>query len=74
MKKQTGIAKDRYKFFKDQMNVININNRKDDIKKKDAEIHDEGHGYIGDEYKELTDNIFKSRLRDGDLHLTEFDN
>ena len=31
MKKQTGIAKDQYKSFKDQINVIN-NNREDDVK------------------------------------------
>ena len=32
------------------------------------------HSYIGDEYKDLIDNNFKSRLRDGYFHLTEFDN
>ena len=33
-----------------------------------------GHSYIGDEYKDLIDNIFKSRLRDGDFCLTKTDN
>ena len=33
-----------------------------------------GHSYIGDEYKDLIDNIFKSRLRDGDFCLTKIDN
>ena len=31
MKKQTGIAKDQYKFFRDQINAIN-NNREDVVK------------------------------------------
>ena len=30
--------------------------------------------YIGDEYKNLIGKIFKFRLMDGDLHLTNFDN
>ena len=34
-KKQTGIAKDQSKFFKDQMNAVNSNNTEDDIKKDD---------------------------------------
>ena len=32
------------------------------------------HGSIGDEYKNITANIFKFRLKDGDLHVTDFDN
>ena len=40
MKKQTDMAKDQCKFFKIQMNAINSNNRKDDIKKEDDEIVD----------------------------------
>ena len=32
------------------------------------------HSYIGDEYKDLIDDIFKVRLRDGDMHLKVFDN
>ena len=32
------------------------------------------HGYIGDKYEELIDNISKSRLRDRDFRLTEFHN
>ena len=57
LKKQTGIAKIQYKFFKDHMNAIN-NNRKYNIKKQDVEMDDVEHGYIGDEYKDLIDNIF----------------
>ena len=37
LKKQTGIAKDQHKFFKDQINA-NSNNRKDGVKIKDDEI------------------------------------
>ena len=73
LKAQTGFAKDRYMLFKDQMNVNN-NNRKDDIKKENIEIDNMDHAYIGDKHKGLIDNIFKFRLRDGDLHLTKFDN
>ena len=56
------------------MNANNNSNRKDDIKKEDDEIVDVNHSYISDEYKDLIENVFKSRLKDGDLHLTEFDN
>ena len=73
LKAQTGIAKNHYKLFKDQMNVNN-NNRKDYIKKEDLEIDNIDHAYIDDKYKGLIDNIFKFRLRDGDLHLTKFYN
>ena len=73
LKAQTGIAKNHYKLFKDQMNVNN-NNRKDYIKKEDIEIDNIDHAYIDDKYKGLIDNIFKFRLRDGDLHLTKFYN
>ena len=73
LKKQTGIEKDQYKCFKDQINV-NKKNRKDDIKKKKCWIDDLEHGYIGDKYEELIDNISKSRLRDRDFRLTEFHN
>ena len=73
LKALTGIAKNQYKIFKDQMNV-NKNNREDDTKKEDTEIDNMNHGYTGDEYKDKIENIFKFRLRDGDLHLTEFDN
>ena len=58
LKKQTGIAKDQYKFSKDQINVNN-DNRKDDIKKEDGEIDDVDHSYIGDEYKDLINNFLK---------------
>ena len=73
LKAQTSIAKNHYKLFKDQMNVNN-NNRKDYIKKEDLEIDNIDHAYIDDKYKGLIDNIFKFRLRDGDLHLTKFYN
>ena len=36
MKKQTDIAKDRYKFLKDQINV-NDNNREDDVETEDVD-------------------------------------
>ena len=56
------------------MNSIN-NNREGDIYTEDGEIIDNGdHIYIGDEYKDLIDNIFKSGLRNEDLHHTNFDN
>ena len=68
LKKQRGIAIDQYTFFKDQIH----NNREDDIKKENIKIDDVDHGYIGNEYKNSIDNIYKSRLRDGDLRLIEF--
>ena len=73
LKAHTGIAKNQYKLFKDQMNVNN-NNKKDDITKVDIELDNEDHAYTGYEYKDLIDNIFKFRLRDGDFCLTKFDN
>ena len=67
--------KDQYKFFKDQINLNNNNNGKDDIRKEDdGKILDVDQSYIYDEYKDVIDNILKFRLRDGDLHLTEYDN
>ena len=51
MKRQTDIAKDEYKLFKDQMNVININ-RKDGVMTEDGKII-EGEAYeYRDEYKD----------------------
>ena len=70
MKKQAGIGKGQHKVFKDQMNAINDNNRKDDVKKEDGEVEVMDHSYIGNEYKDLIDNIFESRLSNGDLCLT----
>ena len=49
LKRQTDIAKDHYKVFKDQINVINNNNRKDDIKGEDDEIDDIDYIHIDDE-------------------------
>lgn len=46
--------------------------RTDGIKKDDIEI-DVNYGCIGNEYKDLIDNIFKFRLKDGHLRFTEFD-
>ena len=60
------------KDYKDQMKINN--NGEDDIEKEDIEVDNVDHPYIGDEYKDLIDDIFKVRLRDGDLCLTEFDN
>ena len=53
LKKQTGIAKDQYKFFKDEVKVIN-NNRENHVKVEDS-VKTEGgviienmhHRYIG---------------------------
>ena len=56
MKRQTDIAKDEYKLFKDQMNVININ-RKDGVMTEDGKII-EGEGYeYRDEYKDYIINV-----------------
>ena len=74
LRKETGIAKDQYKFFKGQINVVN-NKREDDVKAEDGEIiHNVRHRYFGDEYKNLIANIFKCGLMDGHLHVTNFDN
>ena len=80
LKKQNGIAKDQYKFFKNQVNVIN-NNREDNVQGEDSVRIEDGeiidnvhHRYIGVEYKNLNGSIFKLGLLDGDLRLTNFDN
>ena len=57
LKKQTGFTKDRYKFFKDQMNVI-INIRKEDIKIGGDEIDSVNHSCIADGNKDLIEQIF----------------
>ena len=61
------------------MNATN-NNTEDDvkaevgIKTEDDEImYNVNHSFIDDKYKDLIVNIFNSRLREGDFHLTEFD-
>ena len=73
MIRQTGIAKDQYKLFKDQVNVIN-NNREYDVeaedniktengvKAKDGEINDLSYRYMGDKYKDLINNVFNYGL------------
>ena len=68
--------------FKDQIIVIgnnreNSDNSDDSTKLKDGDnkIKDNvGHSYIGDEYKDFVDEIFKYRLKDRELYLTSFDN
>ena len=84
--KKTDIAKDQYKLFKDQKNVIN-NHMEDDVKAQDGAKtenrvktkHDEiidimKYFYIGGEYKNVISKIFKFGLLDRDLYLTNFDN
>ena len=51
MKRQTDIAKDEYKLFKDQMNVININ-RKDGVMTEDGKIIEAEGSQYRDEYKD----------------------
>ena len=47
LKKQTGIAKDQYQFFKDQVDV-SYNNKEDDVKAEVGVITEDG---------EITDNL-----------------
>ena len=61
------------------MNATN-NNTEDDVKAEvgiktedDEMIYNANHSFIDDKYKDLIVNIFNSRLREGDFHLTEFD-
>ena len=45
------------------------------ILKQNGEIRDDvNHKYIDNEYKNFIENVFKFRLMDGDLTLTNFDN
>ena len=84
--KKTDIAKDQYKLFKDQKNVIN-NNMEDDVKAEDSAKAENGvktkhdelidimkYFYIGGEYKNVVTKFFKFGLLDRDLYLTNFDN
>ena len=84
--KKTDIAKDQYKLFKDQKNVIN-NHMEDDVKAQDGAKtenrvktkHDEiidimKYFYIGGEYKNVIAQFFKFGLLDRELYLTNFDN
>ena len=80
LKKQTSIAKVQYNIFKDQMNISN-NNREDGVITEDGVKTEDGeiigyvhHRYIGDKYKNLIPYIFTFGLKDGDFHLTYFDN
>ena len=74
LKKQTDIGKDQRKFFNDQMNDINNNNRKNDFKKEGYEMNDADHNHIDDKNKDLINDIYKSRLRNQDFNLTKFNN
>ena len=76
MKKQTGITKDQYKFFKDQK----INNREDDVKTEDGDNRGEdisGESNITKEFDAILDNngtttksiSVKSRGNNINLHL-----
>ena len=65
LKNQTGIAKDQYKSFKDQINVINYNREEYDAKAENGEIIDNvHHRHIGDECQNLIGSIFKFGLID----------
>ena len=66
--------------FKDQINVVK-NKREYSVKAEDGVKTEDGevtgnayYRYFGDEYKNLTANIFKYGLMDENLHLTNFDN
>ena len=61
-------------FFKDQINANYNNNIKDYLKTQDDKVENVDHSCNSDKCKDLIDNIFNSRVRDRDLHLTEFDN
>ena len=84
--KKTDIAKDQYKLFKDQKNVIN-NHMEDDVKAEDGAKTENGvktkhdeiidimkYFYIGGEYENVITKFFKFGLLDRDLYLTNFDN
>ena len=74
LKKQTAIAKDQYKLFKEQISVINNTREDDGVKTEDDELIDDVHyKCISNEYQNSIDNIFKFGLMDADLHLTNFD-
>ena len=79
MKKQTGITKDQYKIFKDQINVLialqKMMSRQKMVSKQNDKIIDDVHNKCtGVECKDLIDNIFTFGLMKGNLHLTNFDN
>ena len=76
MKKQTGIAKDQYKSFKDQINVIN-NNREDDVKteygvKTEDNVKIEDSKMIDEVHSRYIDDKKTHGLKDEDLHPTNF--
>ena len=70
-KKQTDIVKDQYKFFKNQINVVN-NKREDSVragvcvKTENSEIIDNvHHTYFSEKYKHLIASIINYELMDG---------
>ena len=63
LKKQTDIAKDQYKFYKDQMNVNN-NNREDRVEVENDEIKDNVYNrYVCNEYKCLINRTYEHELK-----------
>ena len=84
-KKQTNLAKDQHKLFKDKIHVIK-NNRKDGVKGENDNKTEDGVQtkdcakakndeiiddvqYSCDEYKNLIDKILKFGLMDGDSQI-----
>ena len=60
LKKQTGLAKDQYRLFIDQINVIN-NNRENDVKARDGAMADND---IKGEDSEILDHVYHSYIGD----------
>ena len=63
---------EKYKYFKNQINVIN-NNTEDDVKAEDDVKTEYGETIENVHQREIA-NIFKYGLMDRDFHLTNFDN
>ena len=75
MIKQSDTAKDQYKFLKDQKNNVVDNNREDGVKTEDGETIDNMHNRCNDsQYRNLVNDTFTNKLKDGELHLTNFVN
>ena len=73
LKKQTDIAKDQDKLFKDHINVNNSSGE-DGVRAEDDEIiGDVDDSYIDHKYKDLI-NKFNNELKENDLHLMGIDN
>ena len=65
--------------LKSKLTLQNTNiiakNTEDDVKTKDGAALDNVHNrYIDYKYRDLINDIFTNGLKDGDLHLTNFDN